>query len=135
VIRSFGVNVRAVLVAAVVAFVASAVWYIAFSKQRAALSPAAAASTGHPQPTQMLLEFGRNLVLAFVLAYLVGHTNVTIAARAAVLGLLLWIGFPVILLSGSVMYEGIPWRLGAIHAGDWLIKLLLMTMILAVWRR
>ena len=117
----------------VVAFVASAVWYIAFGKLRASLSPAA--STGRPRPTQMLLELVRNLVLAFVLACLVGYTSVTIAARAVSLGLLLWVGFPVILLSGSVIYENVPWKLAAIHAGDWLIKLLLMTVIIAVWHR
>jgi hypothetical protein len=135
VIRPVGFNLWAVLVAAVVAFVASAAWYIAFSKQRATLSPAAAASAGRPQPTQILLELARNLVLAFVLAYLVRQINVTTATRAASLGLLLWIGFPFILLSGSVIYENVPWRLAAIHAGDWLIKLLLIPVIIGLWRR
>ena len=129
------INFWAVLVAAVVAFVASAAWYIAFSKQRAALSPAAAAIGGRPQVTQMVLELARNLVVAFVLAYIVEHIGITTAARAAALGLLLWIGFPLILLTGSIMYEKVPWRLAAIHAGDWLIKLLVIPIITAIWRR
>ncbi len=49
--------------------------------------------------------------------------------------ILLWIGFPVVLLSGSVLWEDVPARLAAIHAGDWLIKLLLIGAILAAWRR
>jgi len=28
----------------------------------------------------------------------------------------LWIGFPVIILTGSVLWENIPWKLAAIHA-------------------
>jgi hypothetical protein len=42
------------------------------------------------------------------------------------LGLAVWIGFPVVLLSGTVFDENVPWMLGmlaAIHARDWLVKL------------
>ena len=133
--RSDRINVWAIFAAAAAAFVASAIWYIIFSKQRAALSSAATAGTGRPQPTQMLLELTRNLVLALVLAYLVRNSNVTTVRRGAVLSFLLWIGFPVILLSGSVIYENVPPRLAAIHAGDWFIKLLLTTGIIRSWRR
>ena len=49
------------------------------------------------------------------------------------LGLVLWIGFPFVLLTGSTMWEDVPWTLAAIHAGDWLVKTLLMTAILGVW--
>jgi hypothetical protein len=51
------------------------------------------------------------------------------------LGVWLWIGFPVLLLSGSVMWQNVPWMLAAIHAGDWLVKILLIAVILGVWRR
>ena len=120
-----------VIVAAAAAFVASAVWYIAFAKQRAKWSAAAA---GRPRPAQMAIELVRNVVLALVLAYLVPRLGATDAARAAILGLVLWIGFPVILLAGSVMYENVSWKLAAIHAGDWLIKLLLLAIVIALWR-
>jgi hypothetical protein len=133
--RSGSSKVSPLIAAAVAAFVASAFWYILFNKQRAALSPAAAAGSGRPQPTQMVLELARNLVVALVVAYLVRNSNVTNTKRAAALGFLLWLGFPVILLSGSVMYENVPPRLAAIHAGDWFIKLLLTTMIIGTWRR
>jgi hypothetical protein len=130
-----GSDVWRVPVAAVATFVASAAWYIVFSKQRRALSPAAAASTGRPQPTQIGVELARNLVVALLLARLVRNSNMTTPSRAAGLGLLLWIGVPVNLLSGSVMYENVPPQLAAIHAGDWLIKLLLTTVIIGAERR
>ena len=39
------------------------------------------------------------------------------------------------ILLGSVVHEDVPLMLAAIHAGDWLVKLLLMTVILGVWRK
>jgi hypothetical protein len=53
---------------------------------------------------------------------------------AVQLGLSLWIGFPLVLLVGSVIWENVPWRLASIHAGDWLVKLLIIAAIVLVWR-
>ena len=36
-----------------------------------------------------------------------------------------------VLLAGSVAHEKVPWRLAAIHAGDWLVKLVLITGVVA----
>jgi hypothetical protein len=73
-----------------------------------------------------------------ILAYVLGHVLALCRAadwKAAVrLGVWLWIGFPVVLLSGSVMWQNVPWALAAIHAGDWLVKILLITVIAGVWR-
>jgi hypothetical protein len=55
--------------------------------------------------------------------------------RALRLGFLLWIGFPVTLLVGSVIWESTSWELSAIHAGDWLMKILLMTLMLGTAHR
>jgi hypothetical protein len=52
---------------------------------------------------------------------------------AAHFGLLLWIGFPVVLLVGSILWENVPVKVAAIHAGDWLVKLLVIPIILSVW--
>jgi hypothetical protein len=76
-------NYLAVVVAAVAVFAFAAVYYIAFSRERASLSAAAAAAGSRPR--------------------------------------VWWIG--------SVTQEDVPWRLGAIHAGDWLAKLLIITII------
>jgi hypothetical protein len=46
-----------------------------------------------------------------------------------------WIGFPVVLLAGSVFHENVPFRLAALHAGDWLVKLLVIAVIVGVWHR
>ncbi len=58
-------------------------------------------------------------------------------AGALRLALALWVAFPVVLLVGSVTQENVPWKLAAIHAGDWLAlapKLLIVAVIVNVWR-
>jgi hypothetical protein len=35
---------------------------------------------------------------------------------------------------GSVVHEGVPLVLAAIHAGDWLVELLLIAVIVGAWR-
>jgi hypothetical protein len=35
--------------------------------------------------------------------------------------------FPFVLLTGSIMWEDVPWKLAAIHAGDLLVQIVLMT--------
>ena len=54
--------------------------------------------------------------------------------EGAGLGLLAWVGFPLVLFSGSVLHERYPWPLAAIHLGDWLLKLLLVAAVVAAWR-
>jgi uncharacterized protein DUF1761 len=69
-----------------------------------------------------------------VLGGLASLLEVTDWTGALLLGLSLWIGFPVVLLAGSVIHEDVPPKLAAIHAGDWLLKLLVLSVILSVWR-
>ena len=101
-----GINFVAVGVAVLVAFVMTTVWYIAFAKQRQKLSGAAAADMKRPQPLKIAGELIRSFLLAYVFAYLLVHTGVASLTGAMRLGLVLWIGFPVVLLTGSIMWGG-----------------------------
>jgi hypothetical protein len=124
------VNFWAVLVAALAAFVASTGWYILQLR----INPGAMVDVKETPGWARLVELVRNLVLAYVLAHLLVLLKVADWLGAANLGVWLWIGFPVILLSGSVIWQRVPWKVAAIHAGDWLVKLLLMTVLLGIWR-
>lgn len=123
-----------VILSIVAAFLASAAYYIVFASVRAKLSPAAATGAGRPGVGQIAAELVRNLLIALTLVWLAVHLSLTGWAGAARLAAVLWIGFPFVLLTGSVMYEHVPWRLAALHAGDWLIKLPLMLAILVLGR-
>ncbi len=127
------INYLAVVVAAVAAFVVSSVWYGVLGSQLARLNDAYADSA-RPPAWKVIMELVRSLVVAAVLAGLAVEVGIAGWAGAVVLGLALWIGFPVVLLIGSVIHENVPWKLAAIHAGDWLVKLVVIAVIVGVWR-
>ena len=127
-------NYLAILVAAVAVFVVSAVYYIALGSRLAQLSPAYADTEARPSASLIFVELARSLVVGAVVAGLVSLIGVTDLVGAIQLALALWIGFPVVLLTGSVFHEKVPPMLAAIHAGDWLLKLLVIAVIVTLWR-
>ncbi|WP_248960192.1 DUF1761 domain-containing protein [Sphaerisporangium perillae] len=126
-------NYLAVVAAAVVAFLLSTVWYIGFGTRLAKLADAYATEE-RPPAWMMMAELLRGALVAVVLAWLTGKVDATGWIEALRLACVLWIGFPVVLLAGSVLHEKVPWRLAAIHAGDWLVKLAAITVIVGTWR-
>ena len=130
------INYWAVLVAAVAAFVVGALWYspLLFGKLYMVvrgLNPSA--DVKMPVGT-ILAEFVRNLVIAYVLARFVVLLGVADWKGAVQLGLWVWLGFYAMIYVGAVLHENMPRKLYAIHAGDGLVKILLMSIILGVWR-
>ena len=127
------ISYLAVAVAAVAAFILSALWYTAFGRQLTELDDAYA-EPGSMPAWKVVVELVRSLVVATVLAWLAVGIDITDWAGAVGLGLAAWIGFPVVLLTGSVIHENVPWKLAAIHAGDWLVKLIVVAVIVSLWR-
>lgn len=129
-----GINYWAVVVAAIAAFVASAAWYIVFGKELATVSAAFAKGMQKRQPWKMLVVIVQSLVLALVLAYFIGLIGNVDWVGALRVGILLWIGLAAMQWVGSIMWENVPVKMAAIHAGDWLVKLVLIAIIVGVWR-
>jgi hypothetical protein len=102
-------------------------------EQLAEVSEAAAAGE-QPPPWKMAVEFLRGLILAAVTAGLASEAEIDEWTGGLVLGLALWVGFPFVLWTGAVIHENTPRTLAAIHAGDWLVKLLLVAVIVTVWQ-
>jgi hypothetical protein len=131
------INYLTVVVAAIAAFVMSSVWYIIFGKARMELlgkEPNATADMRRVPAWKKLIEFVRGLIVAYVLAHLVALLGIVEWRSALQIAVWLWIGFPFMILVGSVLWDNRPWKLAAIHAGDWLMKILLMAFILSRWR-
>jgi hypothetical protein len=125
-------NYLAIVVATVAAFVQSWVYYTIFGGQLQALSDAAAGAS-RPPAWKMLVEVARCAVLASVLAVAARRLEIDDWAGVLSTAGLAWIGFPSVLLLGAVIWENVPWRLAALHAGDWLVKLTLITAIVGLW--
>ena len=126
-------NWLAVIVAAVVVFVVSTVYYILFTSRMQQLSPAYADAGGTPEPWKVSVELLRSLVVGTVVAGIVALLGIVAIGDALLLALALWVAFPVVLLVGSVIWEKVPPALAAIHSGDWLLKLLIIAVIVTIW--
>jgi hypothetical protein len=132
------VNYLAVFVATVAVFVLGWLWYspLLFLKpwlRLRGMDPVAAMAGAKMPAGKLLIELVRCFVLAYVIARIVALLGVSSWMSAVHLGLFLWIGFPVTLLTGSVLWENIPWKVAAIHAGDWLVKMLVIPIIVSGW--
>jgi hypothetical protein len=131
------VNYLHVLVAGVVVFVLGWLWYspLLFYKpwmRARGLDPVAAMAGAKMPGGKLLVELVRCMLLAYVIARF-GLRSASFFG-AVHFGLFLWIGFPVIILTGSVLWENTPVKVAAIHAGDWLVKLLVIPIIVTLWR-
>jgi hypothetical protein len=131
--RMTDVDVLAVLVATIAAFVSGAAYYAVLGEQLAEVSHAAAAGE-QPPPWKLAVEFLRCLILAAVVAGLASRGAVDEWTGGVLLGLALWIGFPLVLWTGAMIHENTPWKLAVIHGGDWLVKLLLIAVIVSLWQ-
>ncbi len=128
------VNTLAIAVAAVGAFLVSSIWYVAFrqafgkaqSRLRRRIRGAAPALEG---PRRARSQPGRGVGCRWS-CWSVGCPGL---AECCPAWNSLWLGFPVVLWTGAVMWEKVPSKLALIHAGDWLLKLLVITLIVALW--
>lgn len=125
------VDLIAVLVATIAAFVLGGTYYAVLGGQLATVSDAAAAAE-QPAPWKLAVELLRCLVLAAVVAGLASRGEIDEWTGGLLLGLALWVGFPAVLWTGAMVHENTPWKLAAIHAGDWLLKLLVLGVLVSL---
>ena len=126
-------NLLAVAVATVAAFVASTAYYTVFGAALAA-QLGTEPSSERPPVWKILVELLRSLVVTTALAVALGELGVTGVAGVLLFALVVWLVFPVAILSGSIVWDSLPWRLAAIHAGDWLVKAVLLALVVGFWR-
>jgi Protein of unknown function (DUF1761) len=127
------VDLVAVAVGTVAAFILGGSYYAVFGTQLAQVSAAAAAGE-QPPPWTLVVEALRCLVLVTVVAGLASQGDIDEWTGGLALGLALWIGFPLVLWTGAMLHEKVPFKLAALHGGDWLAKLLVVGVIVSVWR-
>ena len=133
------VNYVAVIVATIAAFVLGWLWYspLLFYKPWMRLrgkDPVAAMAGAKMPMGKLVIELLRCFVLSYVIARFVTLLGISSWMMAVHFGFMVWLGFPVIILTGSVLWENIPWKVAAIHAGDWLVKMLVIAIIVTVMR-
>jgi uncharacterized protein DUF1761 len=116
-----------VLVAAVAALVASALYYMALGAVYEQLRGGVSAT---PELWTMIVQLGRNIVVAGVLATLLHMVRATTRRDTLRVGMLVWLGFQAMAVLGSVIHESYPFGLYLLHVGDALLATLVMTLVL-----
>lgn len=121
------VSLLAVAVGTVAAFLIGFVYYGVVGVP----GDAAGRSDVPARPAWLLpvVELARNLVLAAVVVGVAAAADVSSAGGGLLLGLVLWIGFPLVLWTGAMFHEGVPVRTALVHGGDWLLKLLAIGLV------
>jgi hypothetical protein len=125
------VNWLAVIVAAVVAWLFGAVWYMALSKpwmKAAKIDPA----NKKPSIAPFIVSFVAELIMALVVTLVVGAITggEPNPLAGVIFGFVLWLGFVATTLSVNHRYEGFGWDLTLIDAGHWLGVLLIIGAVI-----
>jgi hypothetical protein len=129
-----GINFAAVIVAGFVAFIASAVWYVVFGKEMAKVSTAFAEQQQKREPWKMGVVILQSILIAAVLAYIIARSGVNNGLDAVWIGFVLWFGLSAMQWVGSMLWEKAPLKMALIHGGDWLMKIVLISLILGIWK-
>jgi len=132
-----GLNYFGVLIAAVVAWLAGAAWYMSLGKIWASalgLTPQEMEARRH-QPGAFLpfiYVFVAELVMAWVLAGLLGHlgTGQVTPLNGIIAGAFCWVGFVITVMVVNNSFAHRDARLLLIDGGYWLLTLVLMGAII-----
>src|SRR5260370_11703820 len=110
------INYFSVIVAALVAFVGSSVWYVVFGKALAKVSPVfASLQAQKPAAWRILAVFAGSLVLSFVVAYVIGLKENVTCAGAVGIGCLLWLGLSSGQWGSFIVGGAVPLTMAALH--------------------
>lgn len=137
------INYLAVLVAAIMSMAIGSFWYSpkGFGKQWMALSGITpdkieAAKAKGMQKTYAIAFVG-SLVMSYVLAHALVFASAYLQVSGMAAGLMAgfwnWLGFIAPVTLGSVLWEGKPWKLYVLNNAYYIVSLLVMGAILAVW--
>lgn len=134
-----GINYLAILIAAIVGWLAGALWYMALGKQWVAAQGSTTEAFKARQAAlkgtsaawlPFALAFLANVVMAWVLAGMVGHLGVVTVRSAVISALFAWAGFVVSTILVNNAFSGRSYALTAIDAGHWLLALIAMAVVI-----
>lgn len=129
------INYVAILSAAVAAFVFGAVWYGALGKQwLAALGDSARLDGPRKLPVgPMITSFIAELLMATMMAGLIGHFGAVTIKTGLIVGGLCWLGFIATTVTVNNAYPGRSLMLTIIDCAHWLGVTLIIGLVLGAF--
>jgi hypothetical protein len=131
------INHLAVIVSALILWFLGAAWYspALFAKPwMAMLGIKKGEGNKNSLLAGMISSLICDLVLSFILAHFVIWTGTATFGWGALIGFLCWVGFFAAPNLPQGIYENRPFKLFAINNGYWLVGLIVVGGLLAVWR-
>lgn len=131
-----GISYLAVLVAAVGSWLVGAAWYmvlarswlVAIGKTRSELM----GPSGKPSPVPFIVSFVAELVMAWVLAGMIGHFGRVTVINGVMAGFFAWLGFVITTMTVNHQYGRQRPMLTVIDGGHWLAVLLVQGVIIGL---
>ena len=133
------VNLVAVLVSSIVGMAIGVLWYspLLFGKLWMTLNVIPEKQIKAAKKSGMgklyFANFIGTLVMAYVLSHFVDYAGATTVTGGMQAGFWAWLGFIATVLLGNILWEGKSLKLYLLNIGHYLIVLLAMGAILAVW--
>jgi len=136
------INYWAVLLNVVIAMGLGFLWYgPLFGKQWVALMGWSQSEMADAQKKGMAKNYAVMALGSLLMSFVLAHALIFASAYLQISGILAgieaaiwnWIGFIAPVTVGSVLWEGKSWKLWALNAGYYLVVLLLMGILLALW--
>ena len=129
------INYLAVVVAAVAGFLLGWGWYAAFGKVwMAGLGKnMEECKDQKPSPAPFIIAAVACLVMAYMLAGLMGHIDQVSVRGGAISGFFVWFGFVLTTVATNHAFDGMKPVVTAIDAGHWLAVLVLMGVIIGAF--
>ena len=125
------VNYIAIGAAALAAWIAGSIWYGVLGKPWMAALGWSEADRPKTMPvTPMAICFAAELVMAFMLAGLIGHFGAITIKNGLITGALCWLGFIATAISVNNAFQKRSVMLTIIDSGHWLVVLVVMGAVL-----
>ena len=135
-----GMNYYAIPIAALASFLFGGVWYGVLSKPwldavGKTEADIRAASAGYPIPPAFAIAIVSQLVMAWVLAGLIGHLgqNQVTISNGLISAAFVWVGFVATTLATNHGFQGQRVKLTLIDGGHWLGVLLIQGLIIGAF--
>jgi hypothetical protein len=133
-----GINHVAIFVAAIVAWFGGAVYYTVLARPWVAAQGLTVeqhkamitTKTGIAKFAPFVLCFLAEIVMAWVLAGMVGHLGAVTIRSAVISGLFVWTGFAASTMLVNNAFAGRRYMLTLIDAGHWLLVVILMGIVI-----
>ena len=131
-----GMNYLAVIVAALAGFGVGAIWYTVFGKawlDALGKTEDDIKGSGGSQAMPFVIALVADLVMAIMLAGLMGHLGDISLRGGLISALFVWVGFVITTMGVNHAFSGASPKLTAIDGGHWLAVLLVMGAVIGAF--